>query len=461
MRKTRTMAAAAILAAALCLTGCGGSNNMSSSGAYYEPAMSSEAKEAGYAAQESAAGAYDYDSVEMEEARESYEDAADTADSGADNSALRAQDGQKIVYTASLSIQSLEYDQSAASIRRKIREAGGFSEAESEYDKDYNWYRYTGPSSGNTRSLSITARIPSDKFEAFLNSLDGDGKIMSKSVNAQNISQVYANKETYKKALEKEQERLLAMMDRTGTVIYYLALYPQMILQGQIWRLVTFVFIPASSGFMTLLFLYFYYFIGSTMEQEWGQAKFNLYFFTGMLFTVIYAFAVYFISGVNPNPYSVAEFIYLSMFFSFATYYPDMQVLLFFFLPVKVKWLAWVDAAFFVYEIIRLLFAGYPLLALMPVVAILNYLLFFATDIGDTLAYWKRRAGGGSGPKVINFNKAKTKTKPGAKEAFLHKCAVCGRTDVSDPDMEFRYCSRCNGYYCYCADHINSHIHIQ
>ena len=153
----------------------------------------------------------------MEEARESSEDASYTADSGADSSALRAQDGQKIVYTASLSIQSLEYDQSAASIRRKIREAGGFSEAESEYDKDYNWYRYNAPSS-NTRSLSITARIPSDKFEAFLNSLDGDGKIMSKSVNAQNISQVYANKETYKKALEKEQERLLAMMDKAETI---------------------------------------------------------------------------------------------------------------------------------------------------------------------------------------------------------------------------------------------------
>ena len=217
MKKTRTVAAAAILAAALCLSGCGGSNNMSSGGSYYEPAMNSAAKEAGYAAAESAAGSYDYDAMEMEEARESSEDASYTADSGADSSALRAQDGQKIVYTASLSIQSLEYDQSAASIRRKIREAGGFSEAESEYDKDYNWYRYNA-SSSNTRSLSITARIPSDKFEAFLNSLDGDGKIMSKSVNAQNISQVYANKETYKKALEKEQERLLAMMDKAETI---------------------------------------------------------------------------------------------------------------------------------------------------------------------------------------------------------------------------------------------------
>ena len=217
MRKARTMAAIAILAAALCLSGCGGSNNMSSSGSYYEPAMNSEAKEAGYAAAESAAGAYEYDSAEMEEAMESSEDAAFTQDSGADNSALRPQDGQKIVYTASLSMQSLEYDQSAASIRRKIREAGGFSEAESEYDKDYNWYRYNS-SSSSTRSLSITARIPSDKFEAFLNSLSGDGKIMSKSVNAQNISQVYANKETYKKALEKEQERLLAMMDKAETI---------------------------------------------------------------------------------------------------------------------------------------------------------------------------------------------------------------------------------------------------
>ena len=217
MKKTRTVAAAAILAAALCLSGCGGSNNMSSGGSYYEPAMNGAAKEAGYAAAESAAGSYDYDAMEMEEARESSEDASYTADSGADSSALRAQDGQKIVYTASLSIQSLEYDQSAASIRRKIREAGGFSEAESEYDKDYNWYRYNA-SSSNTRSLSITARIPSDKFEAFLNSLDGDGKIMSKSVNAQNISQVYANKETYKKALEKEQERLLAMMDKAETI---------------------------------------------------------------------------------------------------------------------------------------------------------------------------------------------------------------------------------------------------
>lgn len=234
------------------------------------------------------------------------------------------------------------------------------------------------------------------------------------------------------------------------------------ILHGEVWRLVTFIFVPyvsarTMSGFFWLaVMLYFYYFIGTTLEREWGTTKFTVFYVFGIILNIIVGFIV---GGATMN------YVNLSMFFAFATLFPDMQVLLFFIIPVKVKWLAWVDAAFFAYTIIRMLISGHPLLALLPMVAILNYLLFFAVDIGDTLSYWKRRAGfktgGGAGPKVINFNKAKSKTKPGAKEAFLHKCAVCGKTDVSDPAMEFRYCSRCNGYYCYCADHINSHIHIQ
>ena len=246
---------------------------------------------------------------------------------------------------------------------------------------------------------------------------------------------------------------LLAMMDRTGTVIYYLALYPQMILQGQIWRLVTFVFIPASSGFLTLLFLYFYYFIGTTMEQEWGQAKFNLYFFSGMLFTVIYAFAVYFISGVNPSPYSVAEYIYLSMFFSFATYYPDMQVLLFFFIPVKVKWLAWADAVFFLFSIFSLPFPD----SLLPVIAVLNYLLF----CGDILFAVFSPARFAQRQKTVNFRRAASRVRrEQANAPYRFKCAVCGRTDTDHPELEFRYCSRCAGYHCFCQEHINNHIHF-
>ena len=207
----------AVLVMAMCLSGCGHSASYSEA-----PSASYMKEDMGYAAEEAA-----YDVADG-----TYMDAADAAvepmevggaamkessTNGGDTSALRAQDGQKIVYTGNLSIQTLEYDKSAASIRKKIRDAGGFSESESESDRDYNWYRYSAGSS-STRSLSITARIPSEKFESFMDSLSGDGKIMNRSMNAENISQVYANKETYKKALEKEQERLLAMMDKAETI---------------------------------------------------------------------------------------------------------------------------------------------------------------------------------------------------------------------------------------------------
>ena len=242
-----------------------------------------------------------------------------------------------------------------------------------------------------------------------------------------------------------------------------LAFSPSGILHGEIWRLVTFVFVPYISGrsltsfFWLAVMLYFYYFIGATLEREWGTAKFTVFYVFGIILNIIVGFLV---GGATMN------YVNLSMFFAFATLFPDMQVLLFFIIPMKIKWLAWIDAAFFAYSIIRQLVSGHPLLALLPVVAILNYLLFFAADIGSTLGYWKQRAGfksgNGSGPKVIHFNNARTKTRAkAAKENYLHKCAVCGKTDVSDPNMEFRYCSRCNGYYCYCADHMNSHIHIQ
>ena len=199
------LAAAAVLAASLCLTACGGSSGTNS---------------ASYKEEAGAAGDYAYESYAAEEAAQAADGEEYTADGGSGGStesALRAQDGQKIVYTGNLSIQTLEYEKSAASIRKKIKDAGGFSESESERDNDYYWYSHSG-STSNTRYLNIAARIPSEKFEDFINSLSGDGKVMSRSVNAENISQVYANKETYKKSLEKEQERLLEMMDKAQTI---------------------------------------------------------------------------------------------------------------------------------------------------------------------------------------------------------------------------------------------------
>lgn len=231
------------------------------------------------------------------------------------------------------------------------------------------------------------------------------------------------------------------------------------ILSGQVWRLITFIFVPYTSRniFLFAITLYFYYFIGNALEREWGSNKFTIFYGFGVVLNILIGFVVGFTSMYYVN---------MSMFFAFATLYPDLQFLLFFIIPVKAKWLAWIDGAYFAIAVIQYLVSGHFLLALIPIVAVLNYLLFFASDIGSQVSYWKRkaqfRAGAHqskrqSGPKVVNFHDAKTQT----KQAYLHKCAVCGKTDVSDPQMEFRYCSRCNGYYCYCADHINSHIHIQ
>ena len=236
------------------------------------------------------------------------------------------------------------------------------------------------------------------------------------------------------------------------------------ILHGQVWRVSTFSFVPYTSRnlFLFLLTLYFYYFIGTALEREWGANKFTIFYFFGVILNILIGFLV----GTASMYY-----VNMSMFFAFATLYPDLQFLLFFIIPVKAKWLAWIDGAYFAIAVVRFLIAGQFLYALIPIVAVLNYLLFFASDIGGKVSYWKGRAKqkarqqefrqsyqrGGAGPKVVNFHDAKTK----AKTNYLHKCAVCGKTDVTDPQMEFRYCSKCNGYYCYCADHINSHIHIQ
>ena len=157
-------------------------------------------------------------------------------------------------------------------------------------------------------------------------------------------------------------------------ILPYMMFNPYYILHGQVWRLISFMFIPPSTGVLALIAFYFYYFIGTTLERQWGTARFNIYFFSGIILTVIYGFLVYFIAHMAVS--LTAEYIYLSMFFSFAALFPDMQVLLFFIIPIKMKWLALVDAAFFLVNVFSLPFPA----NLLPVVAILNFILFCGED---------------------------------------------------------------------------------
>ena len=248
-------------------------------------------------------------------------------------------------------------------------------------------------------------------------------------------------------------------------ILSYMVFDPGRILQGEVWRLISFMFIPISTSFLALIAFYFYYMIGNILEVKWGSGRFTIYFFTGVFLTVVYVFVVYFVTGGKyvPEAYQIdAQFIYLSMFFSFAALFPDMQVLLFFILPIKIKWLALIDAAIFIYSIVTTRFP----FNLLPVIAVLNFLIFCWDDvlygikrlIERIKSFFRRKK---KPQNTVDFKQEAQKIRK-AQEGSLykHKCCVCGRTDTDHPELEFRYCSKCAGYHCFCQDHINSHIHF-
>lgn len=230
----------------------------------------------------------------------------------------------------------------------------------------------------------------------------------------------------------------------------YMTFNPWYIMHGQIWRLISFTFIPPSTGILAIIAFYFYYFIGSTLEARWGTARFNIYFISGIVLTVIYGLIIYFITGMTVN--LNAQYIYLSMFFSFAAMFPETQVLLFFIIPIKMKWLGIVDAVFF---LISMFSTPFPA-SLLPLVAVLNFFIFCGEDLLYDFGITKQNKAAS-----INFKKASAKIKKEqAGNLYRHRCSVCGRTDADYPNLEFRFCSKCSGYHCYCIDHINNHIHF-
>ena len=251
---------------------------------------------------------------------------------------------------------------------------------------------------------------------------------------------------------------LVGMMDTTGTFYFHMAFSPEHIFkQGQVWRLISWVFCPFDGSLLnTALMLYFYYFIGSTLEREWGTAKFTLYYLAGVLLNIIYGTVVWFL--FNDFVFLVPSYLNLSMFFAFAIMFPEQVIMLFFIIPVKIKWLALINAGVFAFSIVRDVVNSSYITALFPIVAILNLFLFCGGDLLRYLRAGRRRRS----RQTIDFQKAAKQIKrTEANREYRHKCAVCGRTDADSPGLEFRYCSRCEGYHCFCGDHINSHVHFK
>ena len=254
---------------------------------------------------------------------------------------------------------------------------------------------------------------------------------------------------------------LMSMIDRTNTLYYILCFDREAILQGQVWRLLTYALTFDSGNILyTAIALICYYSLGRAIENAWGTFRFNLFYLTGILMMDIYCMIF--------GGYATAGYLNLSLFLAYATMYPDAQFLLMFIIPVKAWIFALLDLALVV---IGLLGNPFPY-NLFSVISLANYFLFFGKDVLNVIPVsWRMNARrlfkkGGS-----KKQKAKTIPFPNAgsyqatvatpKAPYTHKCTVCGRTDLTNPELEFRYCSRCKGYFCYCQDHINNHNHVE
>ena len=255
----------------------------------------------------------------------------------------------------------------------------------------------------------------------------------------------------------------LSLVDESSTLYYALCFDRSLILQGQVWRLITYVFTyDAGNVLIMLISLLCYFTLGRAMENAWGTFRFNLFYFTGVVMMDVFCMIF---GGFSADVY----YLNMSLFLGYATLYPNAGFLFLYIIPVK----AWIFALLNL-AMVALDFVSSPFpYNFFSIISLANYFLFFGADVLNVLPQsWRinarrtakkaKNTAAHSGHKTIPFDAGSYQASTAVpKPPYTHRCTVCGRTDISHPDLEFRYCSRCNGYYCYCQEHISNHSHIQ
>ena len=251
------------------------------------------------------------------------------------------------------------------------------------------------------------------------------------------------------------------------SLAYYMTLNPWAVVHGQIWRIFTWLLIPPPSSNMlfTVIMLFFYYSIGTSLERVWGDYKYNVFIFRGILLTLaasllwmVFVLLIYgrgFSGDMLSGYFSTYAFgfstyyINMSIFLAFALTFPEAQVLLFF------------DAAYLVFEMVT----GSGSYRFAIAAALLNVVILWLTRGGWNRINPREQARRRNFRRMTRPAGRRTASGTGSQSAggrkTIHKCAICGRTELDAPDMEFRYCSKCEGSYEYCSDHLFTHIHVQ
>ena len=248
-----------------------------------------------------------------------------------------------------------------------------------------------------------------------------------------------------------------------ANVMQYLTLDPYAIVHGQVWRIVSWLLIPphTSNLFFVAIMLFFYYSIGTSLERVWGVWQYNVFIFTGILLTVAAAFiwmGFTYLTGssgiltqIGPANYfayySLAfstYYINMGIFLAYALTFPDAVVLMFFIIPMKVKWLGLLDVAYLIFEFIET--SASRMIRRNTLSGI------FGSPGGQNA----RRMAGRTRTSADAFTPGR-----GGRSGVIHRCAICGRTQNDNPDLEFRYCSKCEGSLEYCQDHLFTHVHVK
>ncbi len=227
----------------------------------------------------------------------------------------------------------------------------------------------------------------------------------------------------------------LALFGRPD-ILRQIALMPAQVFDGQVWRVVTFLFVPpanlANFGAFDAMFLafawYLFYMMGSALEQHWGVFRYNLFIFIGWILTVAVAF-------LFPRSFATNLFLAGSVFLAFAFLNPDFEMLLFFILPVKIKWLALIQWFLYGFAFVR---GDWPI-RLAVLAAVGNFFVFFTGDIIQRIKTGKRRMEHQARQAAARDN-----------DEPRHTCVVCGKNDRTHPKEEFRYS---DDDRCYCSEH--------
>ena len=261
------------------------------------------------------------------------------------------------------------------------------------------------------------------------------------------------------------------LISMVNPYIYYQYLsldFYQIFHHGQVWRLITFLLCPSAGGsgssglFWFAIMAWVYYSIGSNLERIWGRFRFTLFYLSGIVMILVVTLAAYLIMGIVYPAQEVGiglgmqvtlEYVTESLFLAFALVFPDVQLLLFFVIPVKAKWLSIFYFALDAYQIIQgIMMKSYYPVALIVVSLINIFIFFFFAKGRPGMAAHARQT-----KRKAEF---KQKMHESREKGPIHRCAICGRTELDAPELDFRYCSKCDGRYEYCSEHLFTHEHV-